>query len=94
MADYFIAHQAQLIFLGWFYLALGLITFLVLIRRWVVEYGYDGLDQALTKIFWLSVIGWPYVVLRLVLSWRIFTWKFWLMPIRISFSCPEAWWVK
>ncbi|MGZ8220041.1 MAG: hypothetical protein ACXWT0_00185 [Methylobacter sp.] len=94
MADYFIAHQEQIVFFAPIYFAIGLIVFFTLIRRWVGEYGYDGLDEKLTRILWLSVVGWPYVAFRWVLSWRIFTWKFWLMPIHISFSWPDAWWVE
>lgn len=77
------------------YLAIGLFTLLLFIRKWIADHGYDGLDEALGKMALWSLIGWPCVTVVWVGSWSVFTWRFWLRPVGIKWlTLPAFWWVK
>ncbi len=81
---------------GPLYLAIGLMTLLILIRSWVSIHGsYDGIEEGMNQIVLLSLIGWPYVLLVWVKSWPLFSWKFWLRKGKIrAIHLPAYWWTK
>lgn len=78
------------------YALAGLITLFILIQSWKrVHDSCEGIDESMTQIFALSMIGWPYVLIVWILSWRIFSWAFWLRPIVLKApKLPVSWWIE
>jgi hypothetical protein len=78
------------------YMLSGLVTLLALIQTWRGIDGIDdGMEDNMTKMFFLSVIAWPYVVILFVFSWPVFSWAFWLRPITLkSIRFTTPWRVK
>lgn len=80
------------------YSLFGLITLFVLIQVWKRQHGYSELEDALTRMFWLSMLAWPYVTLVWVKSWPVFSWAFWLKGVGlggVSVRLPKVdhWWI-
>jgi hypothetical protein len=76
----------------------GLFCMLMLIRLWRVENesitGFPGLESAMTRIALLSLLAWPYVLVVSVLAWPVFSWQFWVRPIRFPAIRVNHWWVR
>ncbi len=79
------------------YLLSGLIALLIMMNLWKINNGeLSGIDsETMGRMFILSILMWPYILLMWILSWPLFTWVFWLKnlsfkPGLIDITKPKA----
>lgn len=77
------------------YLVPSFLCALWLIKEWRIEHGGDhGLEDGIMRILLYS-LAWPVVMFVSVFPWQVFSWKFWLQPVRlplISIVVKRPWW--
>jgi hypothetical protein len=63
------------------YAWIGLVTFFSMIQGWKRKNDYNGLAGIMRTLFFWGFFCWPFVVTLWVLSWPVFSLKFWLRDI-------------